>query len=518
MLLPPCLDDDVSEHNPVRALAAFVGPLDLPARGFRHAEEPCGAGQPAYDPGLLRKLSLYGSQPRVRSSRRLEAETHRTLEVIWLCLGAQPSSKTSADCRKDHLAALRATNREFVLLCRELSLLSDIRVALDGTLLKAQAHPGSIHTKARLDKELKRLDERIAAYHRQLDEADAGPEEGTDGGEDPERAAKIEALVEKQNHKKALQERRRESGESQGSAVAPAARRLKKPGKLGGGFHCQSAVDDKHELIVAEDVVQDGNDCGQFEPLMTQAGAVTGNSGLIGLADVGYYSGAKLKGCEARGMEVYVPIPKQPGRKGKGDRFGSEDFRYDPQDDTYVCPAGQRLARSNETALKHHRLYFVYRAAPEGCRGCALSSRCLEKATPRRRVERWEHADWVARHRKQMCTASPLMRGRAALVEHPFGPITRRGGDRACPAARTRQGPRRVQPDGAGLQLQADGERAGRGCVQGALPAKAADSGARCVIAPGRPCCPAIPRSFAASISCLLVRCSQVTALSPPSR
>ena len=135
-----------------------------------------------------------------------------------------------------------------------------------------------------------------------------------------------------------------------------------------------------------------------------------------------------MKGCEDKGMDVYVPIPMQLGRKGKGDRFGSDDFRYDPQDDTYVCPAGQRLARSNETTIKHDKLYFVYRSAPDGCRGCALSSRCLEKANPRRRVERWEHADWVDRHRKKMNTASPLMRGRAALVEHPFGTIRRWAG------------------------------------------------------------------------------------------
>ena len=428
MLLPPCLDEYVSEHNPVRAIDAFVDTLDLQALGFRHTEDRRGAGQPAYDPELLLKLYLYGYQHRVRSSRRLEAETHRNLEVIWLCQGARPSYKTIADFRKDNLAALRATNREFVLLCRELSLLGDRRVAVDGTFLKADANPGSIHTRARLEKELKKLDERIAAYHRQLDEADAAPADGADGGEDPELAAKIEALVKKQKHRKALQERLQESGESQISEVDPDARMLRKHGKSVGGYNCQIAVDDKHKLIVAADVVQDGNDFCQFEPMMTKACEAAGNAGLIGLADAGYYNGSHLKECEDRGMDVYVPIPRQPGRKGKGDRFGNDDFRYDPQDDTYVCPTGQRLARANETTVRRNRRYFVYRAAPAGCRGCAWSSRCLEQAKPRRRVERWEHADWVDRHRKKMSTASPLMRGRAALVEHPFGTIKRWAG------------------------------------------------------------------------------------------
>ena len=284
-LLPPCMDDYVSEHNPVRAIDAFVGTLDLEALGFRHAEEYCGAGHPAYDPGLLLKLYLYGYQHRVRSSRRLEAETHRNLEVIWLCQGATPSYKTIADFRKDNAAALRSANREFVLLCRELSLLGGSRVAIDGTFLKADANRDSIHTRANLEKDLKKLDERIAAYHRQLDEADAGSEDGADGGgEDPELAAKIEALVEKQKHRQALQDRLLESGESQVSEVDPDARLLKKNGKTVGGYNCQIAVDDKHKLIVAEDVVQDGNDTARLEPMMTKAGEAMGTEGLTGLA------------------------------------------------------------------------------------------------------------------------------------------------------------------------------------------------------------------------------------------
>ena len=409
------------------AIDAFVDTLDLQALGFRHTEEHCGAGQPAYDPGLLLKLYLYGYQHRVRSSRRLEVETHRNLEVIWLCQGAKPSYKTIADFRKDNLAALRATNREFVLLCRELSLLGDSRVAVDGTFLKANANPGNLHTKARLEKELKKLDESITAYHRQLDEADAEPEDGADGREDPELAAKIEALVEKQKHKKALRERLLESGESQVSEVDPDARMMTKHGKLVGGYNCQIAVDDKHKLIVAEDVVQDGNDFGQLEPMMTKACEATGNSGLIGLADVGYYSGTQLKGCEDKGMGVYVPIPKQLGRKGKGDRFGSDDFRYDPQDDTYVCPAGERLVRGGTTTVRG-RLYYFYRGTAAVCRDCSLSGRCLTKSRSTRRVQRWEHEDVVERHRKKMSAGAPLMRGRSALVEHPFGTLKRWAG------------------------------------------------------------------------------------------
>ena len=290
-LLPPSMDDYVSEDNPVRAIEAFIDTLDLEALGFGHAEAYRGAGQPAYDPGLLLKLYLYGYQHRVRSSRRLEAETRRNLEVIWLCRGAAPSYKTIADFRKDNAAALRSANREFVLLCRELSLLGGERVAVDGTFLKAAANPDGIHTEKGLEKDLKRLDEKIAAYHRRLDEADAESEGGADVGEDPELAAKIKALLEKREHGEALRERLLESGAGQVSEVDPDARLLKKKSKTVGGYNCQIAVDDKHKLIVAEDVVQDGNDARQLEPMMTKAGAAAGNGELTGLADAGYCSG-----------------------------------------------------------------------------------------------------------------------------------------------------------------------------------------------------------------------------------
>ena len=427
MLLPPCLDDYVSEHNAVRAIDAFVGTLDLQALGFEHAEATCGAGQPAFDPALLLKLYLYGYQHRVRSSRRLEAETRRNLEVIWLCQSASPSYKTIADFRKNNSTALQAVNREFVLLCRELSLLGGSRVAIDGTHLKADANPDSFHTKRSLEGDLKRLDEKIAAYHRQLDEADARSEGCADGAEDPELAAKIEALVERQQDRKALQKRLLESGEGQVSAVDADARLLSKSGKMVGGYNCQIAVDDKHKLIVAEDVVQDGNDSGQLEPMMTKASEATGSSRLIGLADSSYFNGSQLKSCEEKGMEAYVPIPNQAARRGKDGRFDSDDFRYDAQDDTYICPAGQRLTRRRSLPNKG-KLYFVYRSTAADCRGCSLSHRCLAKGKSSRRVQRWEHEDVVDRHREKMSAGAPLMRGRAALVEHPFGTLKRWAG------------------------------------------------------------------------------------------
>ena len=471
MLLPPCLDDYVSEHNPVRAIDAFVDTLDLRVLGFEHAKANSGAGQPAFNPALLLKLYLYGTQRGVRSSRRLEGETRCNVEVMGLCQEARPSTKTIADFRKNNATALQAANRDFVLLCREYSLLGGSRVAVDGTHLKADANRSSFHTKATLERDVKRLDAKIAAYLRELDKADAQPEECADGtGDSVLEDSALEAVVAMRRTKKALQERKQESGESQGSEVEadaqPAecvedperaatvamrrtkkalqermqasgesqisevdadARLLRKGDKTVGGYNCQIAVDDKHKLIVAVDVVQDGNDTRQLEPMMTQSRAATGSAQLSGLADAGYFSGEQLKSCEAQGMEVYLPIPKQACRKGTGGRFGSDDFRYDAQDDTVVCPAGQRLVRSGSDSNKG-KLYFNYRTTAAVCRECSLSGRCLAKRESSRRVRRWEHADVIDRHRQKMRTSAQLMRRRGALVEHPFGTIKRWAG------------------------------------------------------------------------------------------
>jgi len=477
MLLPPSMDDYVSADNPVRAIDAFVGTLDLEDLGFRHAGDHRGAGQPAFDPGLLLGLYLYGYQHRVRSSRRLEAEARRNLEVIWLCRGARPCYKTIADFRKDNASALRSANREFVLLCRELSLLGGERVAVDGTFLKASANVGGIHTKAVLDRDLKELDAKIAAYHRRLDEADAEPGEGGYGGEDPELAAKIEALVKRRERKRALRKQLLEGGGSQVSEVDPDARLLKKRGKTVGGYNCQIAVDARHKLIVAEDVVQDGNDARQLEPMMTRAAGAMGNGGLTGLADAGYCAGEQLKACEDKGMDVYAPMPDRVAWRGRDGRFGGGDFHYDAESDTHVCPAGGRLTRSDSISTRFGKRYFAYFSKAAVCRDCPLSKRCLPPSMPRRRVLRWEHGDVLDRHRRKMRGAAALMRGAGPARRTSLRHDQTLGGDGPFPDARTRKMPGGVQPDGAGLQLQARGERTGRGRDPGALPTKAGNRG-----------------------------------------
>ena len=280
-LLPPRLDDYVAEDNPVRAIDAFVQTLALNELGFGHAEAWSGSGQPPYNPAILLKLYIYGYQNTIRSSRRLEKATRCNVEVMWLCQGATPTYKTISDFRKNNLAALQNVNRAFVQVCRDLSLIGGTKVAVDGTFLKASANRDTVHTKSELAREISRLDRKIAAYFAELAEADDTATE--EDLSDPDLVAKMAALVARCEQKKALQERLEASGEKQLSEVDPDARLLRKRGQSVVGYNGQIAVDDEAKLIVAVDLVQDGNDSQQLAPMMTQAQEATESKDLVGL-------------------------------------------------------------------------------------------------------------------------------------------------------------------------------------------------------------------------------------------
>lgn len=289
-LLPPTLDDYVAADTPVRALDASVDMLDLRELGFCHAEARSGSGQPPFDPALLLKLYIHGDQNRRRRSRQLEASTRVNVEVMWLCQNARPSYKTIAAFRKTNVPALKRVNRDFVRDCRELSLVGGRRVAVDGTFLKASANRGRVHTKDSLSRGRARLDKLIESPYRSMDEADATEPEGTDPV-DPDLVRKMAELLARRAAKKALQDRMDKSGGTQVSEVGPDARLLRKSGRSVVGYNDQIAVDGKAKLIVATDVVQDGNDSHQLEPMMTKASEAVGNEGLVGLADAGYADG-----------------------------------------------------------------------------------------------------------------------------------------------------------------------------------------------------------------------------------
>lgn len=433
-LLPARVEDYVRADNPVRAIEAYVAWLDLGALGFTHAQGGLGAGQPAYHPGDLLKLYLYGYLNQIRSSRRLEREACRNVEVMWLLRGLTPGYRTIAGFRGDNRAALKAANREFVLLARRLGLLGGELVAIDGAFFHGDASKASITTRKRLDERLASLDRDIAAYEQALDANDtaeatsSGTPSGTLG---EDIGGKLATLLARRVATKADVATLDASGATQLSRTDADARLLSKNGQVVAGYNVQIAVDDKHKLIVASDVVNDGNDTGQLHIIARQAQQALGVAELQVVADAGYYNGEALKACEDAGIVAYVPQAIRGTRPVADGRYGLDAFTYDKTADLYRCPAGQELRRMQglrTDASGKRRARYVSRRAI--CAACDLRAHCLTERTSRRDVYRWEHEAVIERHRARMLHATAMMQRRKELAEHPFGTLKCRAGYR----------------------------------------------------------------------------------------
>jgi transposase len=438
-LLPPSIEDYVSEQNPVRAIDAYIATLNLSQLQFKNtaysnsegqAVYGISPGQPAYDPAILLKLYLYGYLNRIHSSRRLEREAARNLEVIWLLENLCPGYKTIADFRKNNANALKAVNKDFVLLCRELKLFGGEQVGVDGSFFKGNTSKNNIYTAEQLDNQITDLEQKISNYQQQLAEQDARDDQAGIGSliEDSSLSEKIAQLKAKQAQKKALQSKLLKSGNSQISTVDPDARLLSKNGQTTAGYNTQIAVDSKHKLLVAVEVTQDGNDSQQLMPMLEKAQEVLQSEQLTVLADAGYYNGDQLKQAEDQGISVYVPIPKTVDAAAKDGRFGREQFQYDEASDSYQCPQGESLSRSDYARERGKRKAHVYQSKPSVCKDCPLRTQCLSAKANYKKLERWEHQDVAIRHKERMKQAHGMMKKRASIVEHPFGTLKHRAG------------------------------------------------------------------------------------------
>jgi transposase len=434
--LPAQIEDYVARNNPVRAIDAYVEAIDVEKAGFRLPGSDGGRGQPPYDPKDLLKLYMYGYIHRIRSSRRLEQEATRNLELMWLLKRMEPGYRTIANFRKENWAALKAVCRDFVLMMRELGLVGGECVAIDGAFFDGNASKGSIKTRKKLAERLAALDRDIEAYGASLEandraEAARPPSEhdnGGNGGEDV--AQKVAALMEKRGKVQAELAQLDASGETQLSRTDSDARRLSKSGQSVAGYNVQIAVDDKHKLIVASAVVNDGNDSGQLYVMAKAAKEALGVETLTALADTGYYNGNELKACEDNGIVAYVPQAKRTARLEAQDRISHEAFAYDAEANFYRCPAGRLLSPTEGRKTNGNRIEIRYVSRKSDCTACALRLRCVSAKTPTRTVYRWEHEAVLERHRARMQNADARMRRRAELAEHPFGTLKCRAGYR----------------------------------------------------------------------------------------
>ena len=431
-LLPACVDDYVAPDAPARFLDAYVEGLDFAKLGFTHAQ-PKATGRPPYHPADLLKLYLYGYLHRLRSSRRLEAETARNLEVRWLLRGLTPDFKTIADFRTDNRAAFKPLLKNFNLLCRSMSLFGAELVAIDGSKFKAVNHPRRHYTQDQLRELLTKIEARIDDYLAELDTQDAQAE-GAPAA--PGRAAlqeKIARLKERQGNYDDLLGALKASGQNEVSLTDADSRKMKGAhGEHFIGYNVQVAVDAQHDLIVAEDVVSAANDRQQLTPLATAAKAALQVATLTVVADKGYHQAEQLAACAAAGVSAYVPAPGTTSGKTKEDQavFPKEKFRYDAAADAYHCPGGYTLPfqKQNLNRGQERRLYYD-RAA---CRGCALLKQCT---TGRCRV--------IARHAQEAAVAATAARVAAAGALAP-GPAAAAGRARGTAAESARRSGRFV--------------------------------------------------------------------------
>ena len=436
-LLPPRVEDYVGPENPVRAIESYVSALDLAKLGFRHADRGAEVGQPPYDPSDLLKLYLYGYLNQIRSSRRLEREACRNLELIWLLRSLTPGYRTIANFRKENWAALKAVNRSFVLLARELGLVGGTLVAIDGAFFHGDASKASIATRKRLAEQIAALDRDIEAYGGTLDANDAAeaerPPAGDDRGGGGDIGKKVAALMARRIRVQTDLDQLEASGETQLSRTDADARLLSKSGQTVAGYNVQIAVDARHKLIVASEVVNDGNDTNQLHAMAAAAKEALGVETLQAAADVGYYNGSTLQACEADAIVAYVPEAEKSNRLAKQGRFTLNEFTYVAEQNVYRCPAGAELrpmqGYKEDTGGKRQIRYVTLQSV---CDACPLRSRCLSGKARRREIYRWEHQDVIERHRARMAQAeaATMMRNRSALAEHPFGTLKCRAGYR----------------------------------------------------------------------------------------
>ena len=422
-LFPECLEDWICEDNPVRAIDLFVDELALAELGFGGVD-PETTGRPSYHPSVLLKLYIYGYLNRVQSSRRLEREAGRNVEVMWLTGRLVPDHKTIADFRKDNGPAIRKVCARFVALCREIGLLTKASVAIDGSKFKAVNTRDKNFTRAKMERRLTQIEESVARYLSQLDTADRQEPSEALAAKTAHLKEKLAKLASELERLQAIEKEMLASPDQQISLTDPDSRSMATSGRGSGvvGYNVQIAVDTEHHLIVTYDVTNTGSDRSQLAKMASQAKEVLQADHLDVVADRGYFNGTEILACERADITVTLPKPMTSGAKADG-RFGKQDFVYLAAEDVYRCPAGEKLTYryTREESDKMLRRYWT-----TVCPGCPLKSQCTP--APQRRITRWEHEHVLEAVQQRLDQNSQAMRQRRETAEHPFATLKMRMG------------------------------------------------------------------------------------------
>jgi transposase len=419
-LFPAHLDDFIGEDNPVRAVDVFVEMLDLRGLGFSSVD-PRATGRPSYHPTVLLKLYIYGYLNAIPSSRRLEREAGRNVELMWLTGRLAPDHKTIADFRKDHGPAIQRACAQFVGLCRELGLFSKAMVALDGSKFKAVNSRDNNFTVNKVAKRIEQAEIHIARYLTALERADR---QGGEIAEErtPRLKDKIERLRQRIEGLKAMGVRLEASPGAQVSLIDPDARAMSSHGKGTDvvGYNVQIAVDTDHHLILAHEVTNVGSDRAQLAPMGEKAREASGHASIAVLADRGYYSGDQIVACDGKGVDPIIPKTETSGGALRG-RFTIQDFIYDRDQDRYTCPAGQLLTQAKKRSTRGPDPDYVRYRNLDACGACALKSRCTQERF--QQIRRWKHDDVLDAMQQRLEQMPKAMTVRRRTAEHPFGTI-----------------------------------------------------------------------------------------------
>jgi transposase len=405
----------VAENNPVRVVDVFVDELDLGRLGFGRVQ-PAKTGRPAYHPAVLLKLYIYGYLNRIQSSRRLEREAQRNVELMWLTRRLNPDYKTIANFRKDNGKGIRNVCRQFIVVCQQLDLFSDAVVAIDGSKFKAVNSSDRNFTDAKLKRRMQEIERNIGRYLAELDTADR-QEPVAAQSKSMRLNDKIAALKTQLATLKQIEARLEETGETQISLSDPDSRSMMTRGSGIVGYNVQTAVDAKHHLIVEHEVTNNGSDRDQLSGMAGKARTAIGTPTMTAIADRGYFKGEEILACHEAGIIALVPKTKTSNAKADN-RFDKADFIFDQEKNEYRCPAGQPLIyrfTSIENGMTNHRYWS------SNCKGCALKDRCTPSQN--RRVTRWEHQAVLDEMQARLDMNPDAMRIRRSSVEHPYGTI-----------------------------------------------------------------------------------------------
>ena len=413
-LFPEALDDYVSEDNPARVIDVFIDKLDISGLGFK--AEPSHTGRPGYDPRLMLKLYVYGYLNKVQSSRRLEREAQRNVELMWLTNRLAPDFKTIADFRKDNGEAIQLVCKQFVQLCRKLNLLTDAFVAVDGSKFKAVNNRDRNYTKAKLKRQMQEIDSSIARYLEQIRTADRHDTVSSKGST-TRLKDKIKTLEEEMERLKKCEVRLLDAPDEQISLTDPDARSMKARGTGIVGYNVQAAIDVQNHLVVAHEVTNKGSDRSQLHNISKQAKEALKANELDVTADRGYFNILEIESCYENGIYPTMPAPQTSASISES-RYGKRDFIYHEDDDEYECPAGERLEfrfRSVEKGLEVDKYWTT------ACDRCLVKSGCTTGDF--RRISRWQSEELVEHMQQRLETEPDRMKARRQTAEHPFGTI-----------------------------------------------------------------------------------------------